>query len=189
MFVLRAFTVFVLAGILAFAGQGGKPKAEQAEPRPREPGAQGQDQGRRQNAQPKGNNHPGEQMLMNLSQMTPEEREKALSRLPPAQRTNIEKRIEKFQTLPPAQQERQLDRLQRLNALSPQRQQQVRRSMRDLQDLPQDRKKAINQEARRLSRMPEDDRQNYLNSDEFHNRFSPDEQKIVGDIAEITPLR
>ena len=176
MFVPRAYTVRFLAALLgmtpAFAGQ---PKAAPP-PRPK---------ARQQNAQPKPDNHPGEELFTRLERMTPEEREKALSQLPPARRAQIEKRIQNFQKLPPAVQERRLDRLQRLESLPPREQVQVRRSVNQLQNLPDDRRRAINQELRRMSVMPEDERQPYMNTEDFRNRFSPSEQQIVSDVAKI----
>src|SRR5271154_6314547 len=120
MSVPRAYLALLLAGVVSTPAF-----AQQPAPRPKAQAKQG-------NAQPKQNNHPGEQLFARLAQMTPEEREKALARLPPAQRANIEKRIRNFQQLPPAAQERRLDRLDRLNSLPPQRQNQVRRSMNQL---------------------------------------------------------
>jgi hypothetical protein len=176
MFVLRAYTVFLLAVLpLAAPAFAAPPKAAQA-PRPK---------ARQQNAPPKPDNHPGEQLFTRLERMTPEQREKALSQLPPARRAQIEKRIQNFQKLPPAVQERRLDRLERLNSLPPREQAQVRRSVNQLQNLPDDRRRAINQELRRMSAMPEDERQAYMNTEEFRNRFSPSEQQIVSDAAKI----
>jgi len=129
----------------------------------------------------------GEQMLMKLNSMTPEEREQALGKLPPAQRARIEQRIENFQKLPPAQQAKNLERLQRLNALPPQRQKEVRKSMADLNKLPQDRKASVNRELRNMTGMTADERAAYMNTDAFRSRYSPDEQRVVGDLAEILP--
>jgi hypothetical protein len=128
-----------------------------------------------------------EQILMKLNSMTPEEREKALSVLPPAQRERIEQRIQNFQKLPPAQQEKNLERLQRLNALPPGRQKEVRQSMAQLNKLPQDRKASVNRELRNMTGMTADERAAYMNTDAFRNRYSPDEQRVVGDLAEILP--
>ena len=38
-----------------------------------------------------------------------------------------------------------------------------------------------------MSVMPEDERQAHMNTDEFRNRFSPDERRIVGNLAEVCP--
>jgi hypothetical protein len=189
MFVFRAHTITLLAGLLvattlptpAFAGQKARP--EQA-PRPK-PQQQPQRQLQKAQPRPNANNHPGDELFNKLQHMTPEEREKALSQLPPARRAQIEERIRKFQELAPAVQARRLDRLDRLLSLPPQRQNEVRRSMNQLQNLPDDRKKAINQELRSMSVMPDYERQVHMNTDEFRNRFSPAERQIVGDLAEI----
>jgi hypothetical protein len=136
---------------------------------------------------PKPDNHPGEQLFDKLARMKPEDREQALSKLPLAQRAKIEQRIRNFQQLPPAAQERRLDRLERLNSLPPQRQSDVRRSMNQLKDLPEDRKTAVNRELRNMSGMVDDERRAYMNTDEFRNRYSPAEQQMIGNLAEILP--
>jgi hypothetical protein len=174
MLSLRVFIVPVLAGALvvpAFAAQ--------QRPAPK---AQGQQQ-------KQANNHPGEQILGQLSHMTPEERERALAAFPPARRAQIEQRIRNFEKLPPAAQARTLDRLSRLNSLPPQRQNEVRQSMKDLQQLPPERKTAIQQEMRRLTNMPTQRREVRMNSEDFRSRYSPEEQRMIGNLAEILPSR
>jgi hypothetical protein len=132
--------------------------------------------------------HPGEEVLQRLSSMTQTEREQLLSRLPPAQRENIERRIQNFQKMPPAQQEKTLQRLERLNALPPVRQEEVRASMQQFNKLPQPRKMAINQELRRIQNMPNDERQAYIYSnEEIGARFSVEERRIISDMTEILP--
>jgi hypothetical protein len=141
-----------------------------------------------QTRQPKqANPQRGEQLFDKLERMTPEEREKALSQLPPAQRANIEKRIRNFQKLPPAQQERRLEQLERLNSLPPKEQARVRRSMNQLTDLPDDRKMAINRERRNMSGMTDDERQAYMSTEQFRSRYSPSEQEMIGNLAKILP--
>lgn len=178
MLSLRTLIVPVLAGALvapAFAAQ--------KRPGPR---AQGQQQGQQQK---QANNHPGEQILGQLSRMTPEERERALAAFPPARRAQIEQRIRNFEKLPPAAQARTLDRLARLNSLPPQRQREVRQSMKELQELPPERKTAIQQEMRRLTNMPNERREVRMSSEDFRSRYSPEEQRMIGNLAEILPSR
>jgi Protein of unknown function (DUF3106) len=130
-------------------------------------------------------NPPGEELFDRLMRMNPAEREKALSQLPPLRRALIERRIRDFQGLPPAAQEQRLERLERLNSLPPQKQDEVRRSMRELPQLPNDRRPMINQELQRLSKMPEDERQARMNSEDFRNRYSPDEQHLIANLSQI----
>ncbi|MDP9054605.1 MAG: DUF3106 domain-containing protein [Acidobacteriota bacterium] len=140
-------------------------------------------------AAPKAEDHPGEKILLKLNSMTSEEREQALSILPPAQRARIEQRIQNFQKLPAAQQERNLHRLERLNSLPPERQKEVRRSMNQLNNLPPDRKMALNRELRNMTGMAADERAAYMNTEAFRNRYSPDEQQMAANLAEILPAR
>jgi phage-related protein len=184
----RSWIAVALAGTLVGVpslvaqARGGKAAARPA-PRAQQPRPQ---QAPRPNArQP--DNHRGEQLFDRLMRMTPGDREKALSQLPPKRRQQLEQRMRNFQDLPPAVQTRRLDRLERLNSLPPQRQNEVRQSMKDLQDLPDGRKKTINQEMNRMSRMTDDERAARMNSDDFRNRYSPDEQRMMGNLAEILP--
>jgi hypothetical protein len=175
MLSLRVCIVPVLAGALGVS-------AFAAQKRPAAPKPQGQQQ-------KQANNHPGEQILGQLSHMTPEERERALAAFPPARRAQIEQRIRNFEKLPPAAQARTLDRLSRLNSLPQQRQNEVRQSMKDLQQLPPERKTAIQQEMRRLTNMPTQRREVRMNSEDFRSRYSPEEQRMIGNLAEILPSR
>jgi hypothetical protein len=151
--------------------------------------AQAQARANGQKGQQPPDNHPGEQLLDKLTRMTPEERDQALSRLAPARRAQLEQKIRSFQQLPMALQERTLDRLERLNRLPPQKQNQVRRSMKQFADLPEDRKMAINLELRHMSAMPDDERRSYMNTEEFRNRYSPAEQQMMSNLAEVLPAR
>jgi len=175
----RPVTVLIFAALMvplcAAQKNAAHSAVRQAQPRAQNPRA------------PKANNRPGEQILLRLQNMTPEEREKALSQLPPARRAQIEKRIQNFESLPPAAQERRLDRLDRLNSLPPQRQKQVRRSARELNALPDDRRKAVNQELRRMSNMTDENRQAHMSTDDFRGRFSPSEQEMIGNLKELLP--
>jgi hypothetical protein len=127
----------------------------------------------------------GDEVFLKLLNMTPDEREKALSVLPPERRAQFQKRIENFQKLDPTVQERRLGRVEKLNALPIDQQARVRQSMKDLQALPDDRKKALNQELRRMASMSDDEKQSRMTSDEFRNRFSPAEQEMLGNITKV----
>lgn len=186
---LRPLLVPLLAltlAVCAFAGQRGRRAGGGARPAPRAAQPKLQGRGNGQNAQAKpAQNHPGEQVFDKVMRMSPEERERALSKLPPARREQIEQRIRNFEKLPPARQELRLDRLERLNSLPPQRQNQVRKSMRDLQQLPEDRKAAINQELKVMAPMSDEERRAHMNTEEFRNRYSPAEQQMMSNLAAV----
>ena len=68
--------------------------------------------------------------------MTPEEREKALQKLPPERQQRIREQIQHFNSLPPGEQDRLRERYQRFSALPPETQDAMRRDMRRFRELP-----------------------------------------------------
>ena len=98
-----------------------------------------------------------------LLNMSPEERERALSSLPPGRRAQIEKRIDNLQSMPLKQRERQLDMAKRLESL------------------PQDRQPVVRKEIQDIARMTFRERRERLHSDEFNQSYSPEEQQLMRD--------
>ncbi len=68
--------------------------------------------------------------------MTPEQREDALSRLPPERRAVVEERLNRIAQLPADQRTRLDDRYQRFMSLPPARQLAVREELQNLRALP-----------------------------------------------------
>jgi uncharacterized protein DUF3106 len=130
--------------------------------------------------------HPG-MILDRWNAMSPAEREKALARLPPDRQEQIRNRIQQFNKLPAAEQQRLREGYQRFNRLPPQKQQQIRDDMQHFSQLPVQRRRAMNLELGTLRDLPVKDRQARLNSDDFHGRFSPEEQGMIRDLAQILP--
>ncbi len=182
----------LLAGGLAAAmpGFAAPPKEKPPAPRPAPP-AQHLNVQPRPNVEPKNpnaqvqNQARGDEIFLKLLKMTPDEREKALSILPPARSEQLQNRIENFQKQKADVQERQLRRLEKLNALPIDEQAKVRQSMKELKDLPTDRQKAVNQELQRMSVMGDEEKQYHMGKDEFRNRFSPSEQEMLGNLAKV----
>lgn len=120
-----------------------------------------------------------------LFQATPEERERAIEKFPPARQAAIRKNLEWFDRLPRAQQELVLKRSERLAELPPEKQRAFRQQMQALNRLPVERRQAVGQALRRLQVMPDGERAKVLAGEEFKNRFSADEQKIIMDLSEV----
>jgi len=131
--------------------------------------------------------NPGN-VVQQLIQMTPEERERALEKLPPQRQAQIRQRLQQFDSLPKQQQERRLAQLRQLASLSPETQALVRRQMQAFNQLPDDRKQVVGPEMQRLRRMSESERQARIASERFQNRFSPAEQQMMSDISGNMPL-
>jgi Protein of unknown function (DUF3106) len=120
-----------------------------------------------------------------LFRASPEERDRALEKLPAKMQEQFRARLQWFDNLPPVQQQLVLNRTERFAALPPERQQAIKSQFQALNKLPQDRRGAIGQVLRRFEVMPDDQRAKMLASDEFKSRFDPEEQKIIADLSEV----
>jgi hypothetical protein len=100
-------------------------------------------------------------VLQRLAQMTPEQRQKALARLSPERRERVEQQLDKLDQLPPEQKARVLERYDAF------------------QGLPRDRQGAVRAELQALRKMPVRQRRLRLNSPEFEQAFSPEEQRLL----------
>jgi hypothetical protein len=121
--------------------------------------------------------------VVEFLRMSPDQRERALRNLPPERQDKIRQQLNRYDQAPPEQKAR----LERLWSLPPARQQEIRESMRELRDMPLDRRRPINQQIRRLQTMSPAEREEYFNSPEFRNRFSPHEQEVMRDLSDILP--
>src|SRR3984885_12006571 len=100
--------------------------------------------------------------LEKMLKMSPEEREKSLSKYPPAQRQNLENRLNNLDKLTPEQRAQRLDQARRLESLPPARRQAVNQQIQGIRQLP-----------------PGPARRAALHSPEFEKNFSPDEQQLI----------
>ena len=100
-------------------------------------------------------------VLQRLAQMTPEQRQKALARLAPERRARLEQQLNKLDQLPPDQKASVLERYDAF------------------QGLPRDRQGAVRAELQALRKLPVKQRRARLNSSEFEQNFSPEEQRLL----------
>ena len=121
------------------------------------------------------------------NQMSPEERERELAKLPPERAQQIRERIRRFNQLPPQVKQALRERYQKFSQLSPDRQETVRRSVRQFRQLPQERRPLVRREIGQLRALPEAERSARMNSEEFRGQFSPQEQQIIRDITDYLP--
>jgi hypothetical protein len=179
--------VMLLAWAIApLSGAGPKPPAK---PPARPPAAQGRANPKAPPKAPKKINDPGASIAQRLLQMTPEERERALEKFPPERQAQIRQRLARLDSLPPQQQQRLTQQYDRFANLPPDKQLLVRRQIQEYNRLPDDRKQIVGPELQRLRRMPEDKREARLASEEFRNKFTPAEQKMMEDVSRNLPLR
>jgi hypothetical protein len=123
--------------------------------------------------------------VSHLYRASPEERERALERIPAAQQEQMRKNLDWYDHLPKDQQQVVIGRAQRFEALPPEGRQAFQQAMRSLQALPQDRHQAVGGALRRLQIMPAGERVKILESDQFKSRFSPEELKIISNLSTV----
>ena len=127
-------------------------------------------------------------IVQQLMRMTPEERERALEKLPPARQTQIRERLQQFDSLPKQEQERRLQLGQIFASLPPEKQDLVRRQIQAFNQLPDDRRRQVGAALQRLRRLPDSERRAVLGRAPFRARFTPAEQQILSDLSENLPL-
>jgi hypothetical protein len=130
--------------------------------------------------------NPG-RVVQQLMRMTPEERERALEKLPPARQARIREQLQRFDSLPKAEQERRLRLAEMFAGLPPEKQDLVRRQIKAFNDLPEDRRRIVGPAFQRLRRMSETERQAVLARPGFQNRFTPAEKQMLADLSENLP--
>lgn len=100
-------------------------------------------------------------VLQRLANMTPEQRERALSKLPPERRAYVEGQLNRLGNLSPEQRAKLLQRYD------------------EFQGLPRDRQSAVRSELQSLRKLPTPQLRERLNSPEFQQNFSPEEQRLL----------
>jgi uncharacterized protein DUF3106 len=115
------------------------------------------------------------------------EKDPAFKRLSPQRQNELRERLKKFNSLPPEKREQALQRLDYLAKLTPQQRQQLRDANQQLKGLPPERQVAVHKAVRHLRQMPPGERKQMLESDRFRSTFSDEEQKLIGQLAEMNP--
>ncbi len=132
---------------------------------------------------------PGKTVLERLEKMTPEQRNRVLSKLPPERRKKVEEGLERFHQLPPSEQAQLRNRLERFDQLPPERQAAARRLFARFNQLPEDRRQLLGEEFRLLRNLDDPDRRARINSDEVRSRFTLAEQQLLQDfVGLLVPL-
>jgi len=117
------------------------------------------------------------------NRMTPEERQKALAKLPPDRRKKIEEQLDNYNKMTPEERRELRSRYAMFNQLSPEKQNQARRLFQQFGKLPPDRQRPVKSEFETLRSMPEAERNARLNSDEFRSKYNSSEQGFLRNLS------
>src|SRR5581483_8539292 len=131
-------------------------------------------------------NNPG--LAQRLLQMSPEERDRALEKLPPDRQEQVRKNLEKLDRLPQAEKDHIAAQAKGLDSLPADKRKIVMQQLNAFNKLPDDRIRPVRRALMNLMGMPEEQREKRLNSEAFKNNFSPQEQSILRDLSRNLPL-
>src|SRR5215470_17271830 len=118
------------------------------------------------------------QALDQFAKMSPAEREKVLSKLPPERREQIERNLKQYNSLTPEQRENLRAQYDNFQRLSPEQKQAARRALQQMNEFTPERRVAVRREVARLRQMPEEDRKARLGSAEYRDAYSADERRV-----------
>jgi hypothetical protein len=122
--------------------------------------------------------------LDRLEQMSPEERQKALDRLPPERRQRVEEGLERYRAMNPENRER----LRNFERMPEEQRDAIRQSFRRMQDLPLGRRAMVRRELQQLRGMSDAERETRMQSESFRRRFDANEQGLIRDtVANMPP--
>jgi hypothetical protein len=115
------------------------------------------------------------------------ENEPGFKKLPADRQAALRERLKKFNSLTPQKRDQALQRMEFLAKLSPQQRQELRSANEQLKGLPPERQVAVHTALRHLRQMPPAERQQVIQSDRFRSTFSDQEQKLISQLAEMSP--
>jgi len=120
-----------------------------------------------------------------LYRATPDQRARAIEKLPQLQQERIQRNLEWFDSLPKEDQEIVIRRTERYSALSPEKRRAFLLQLQSLNRMPPLRRQAIRAALLRLQRLSDERRAAILESPDFRSRFDAEEQKIISDLSEV----
>ena len=122
-----------------------------------------------------------------LVKMNPEERKKALQKLPPERRKQLEERLRQYDRLTPEQKAKLYGQYQNFSGLSAEQQAHLRKLFQRFNNFPPERQGALRAEVQKMQALPDADRRARMNSDEFRNRYNQREQALLAELAKAVP--
>ena len=117
--------------------------------------------------------------------LSPEQRQRALDRLPPERRKEVEKRIESYNQLTPEERDRLQGRLNDFSRWSPARKEKAREVFRRFQEIPAARRQVLREEFNSWRSLTDDELESRVASDEYHSKYSDKERDILEELVRL----
>lgn len=132
---------------------------------------------------------PGQaEALDKFNRLTPEERERVLSKMPAGRRQVFERRLEQWNNMPPVQKRRMEESLEAFRQLTPEQQETMRQLYRRFNDTLPDAKRGEGRRALALlRRMEPEQRKRALNGPRLKASFTDTERDLLAEMCEKLP--
>ena len=180
----KIFNLVICAVLAAMAAY-----ATESVPRPAKPKQAGAAKAPR--IGPDGNGQAGKGLaapvVERLANMSPDQRKKALQKLPPDRRKKLEERLNQYDRLTPAQKARLSGQYENFKELPLEHQAHLRRLFQRFNNFPPERQDALRAEVQKMQTLSGPDRRARMNSDEFRNRYDQREQALLAELAKAVP--
>ncbi len=138
----------------------------------------------------KGPPGPPPDVLERFSQLSPSDRQEALSKLPPERREMMERRLERWSQTPPDQRRRLAGSYAQFAEMTPEKQQEVRQLFRRFSEtFPPEKRPEAQAAIRRLRKADPEERKAILNNRRFTSNYSEEERKLLEQMATEIPGR
>ncbi len=121
-----------------------------------------------------------------FSHMSPQERKRAIEKLPPERQKQIERNVERYNQLSDEEKEKLRSRLEHFNSLSAEDQRRTRQLSREVTEMPEARRAEVRREMARLRRMNEEQRKKRLASGQYKDKYSTDEKRVIEELTALT---
>ena len=122
-----------------------------------------------------------------LANMSPEQRKKALQKLPPDRRKKLEERLNQYDRLTPSQKAKLYGQYENFKELPAEHQAHLRRLFQRFNNFPPERQDALRAEVQKMQTLSDPDRRARMNSDEFRNRYDQRERALLAELAKTVP--
>lgn len=130
---------------------------------------------------------PAGRLLERLNNMTPEQRRRALERMPADRRQMLENRISNLNKVTPEARERLRKDFDHFQQLPPEKQEEARKVLRQIADLPEDRRRQVRGAVNHLRQQGSDVQQERVSSKAFAKRFTTDELRLIRSALSLLP--
>jgi len=122
-----------------------------------------------------------------LERMTPEQQERFLNSLPPPRRAEAQRLLGKWREMSPEERARARQSLGEFRGLPPDRQRRIRMLFVQFNELPADRRPIVRSELAELRRLDPAEIRARVESEDFRNKYSPAERRLLSDLSTALP--